>query len=79
MPQWINKMECRNDLRPERQLFSSPRQKNPASPVGDSIRRKNILARQTLPMNPDAVLAVFFQFYKTPGGFHPRNIRFMME
>jgi fermentation-respiration switch protein FrsA (DUF1100 family) len=45
----------------------------PFDEKGNVIKGTQILP-DTLPQNPDPVLAAFFDYYKTPRGFHPRSI-----
>ncbi len=40
---------------------------------GNLIKGTRVLP-ETLPDNPDPVLAAFFDYYRTPRGFHPRSI-----
>lgn len=40
---------------------------------GNIVNGERILP-ETLPENPDLVLAAFFDYYRTPRGFHPRSI-----
>ncbi|TDE31391.1 alpha/beta hydrolase [Flavobacterium ranwuense] len=40
---------------------------------GNLLKGERILP-ETLPENPDPVLAAFFDYYRTPRGFHPRSI-----
>lgn len=40
---------------------------------GDIVKGKQVLP-DTLPENPDPVLAMFYDYYKTKRGFHPRSI-----
>jgi fermentation-respiration switch protein FrsA (DUF1100 family) len=40
---------------------------------GNIIKGNRVLP-DTLPKNPDPVLASFFDYYRTPRGFHPRSI-----
>jgi uncharacterized protein len=40
---------------------------------GNIVKGRRILP-ETLPENPDPVLAAFFDYYRTPRGFHPRSI-----
>lgn len=40
---------------------------------GNIVKGERILP-ETLPENPDPVLAAFFDYYRTPRGFHPRSI-----
>lgn len=40
---------------------------------GSIVKGEHILP-ETLPENPDPVLAAFFDYYRTPRGFHPRSI-----
>ena len=39
-----------------------------------NIVKGNKVLPDALPANPDPVLAAFFDYYKTPRGFHPRSI-----
>ncbi|MBD0341690.1 MAG: alpha/beta hydrolase, partial [Microcoleus sp. Co-bin12] len=39
-----------------------------------NIVKGNRVLPDTLPKNPDPVLASFFDYYRTPRGFHPRSI-----
>ncbi|HEY0027371.1 MAG TPA: alpha/beta hydrolase [Allosphingosinicella sp.] len=45
----------------------------PFDDVGNPVRTDRVLPA-TLPANPDPVLAAFFDYYRTPRGFHPRSI-----
>ncbi|MBN8413492.1 alpha/beta hydrolase [Halomonas denitrificans] len=40
---------------------------------GNIIKGQRVLP-ESLPENPDSVLAAFFDYYRTPRGFHPRGI-----
>jgi fermentation-respiration switch protein FrsA (DUF1100 family) len=40
---------------------------------GNLVKGERVLP-ETLPANPDPVLAAFFNYYRTPRGFHPRSI-----
>ncbi|MBJ6118131.1 alpha/beta hydrolase [Pontibacter sp. BT310] len=40
---------------------------------GNVVKGNRVLP-ETLPKNPDPVLASFFDYYRTPRGFHPRSI-----
>jgi hypothetical protein len=40
---------------------------------GNPVKGNRVLP-DTLPKNPDPVLASFFDYYRTPRGFHPRSI-----
>lgn len=40
---------------------------------GNMVKGKRVLP-ETLPKKPDPVLASFFDYYRTPRGFHPRSI-----
>jgi fermentation-respiration switch protein FrsA (DUF1100 family) len=40
---------------------------------GNLVKGERVLP-ETLPVNPDPVLAAFFDYYRTPRGFHPRSI-----
>jgi uncharacterized protein len=40
---------------------------------GNIVKGQRVLP-ETLPANPDPVLAIFFDYYKTPRGFHSRGI-----
>lgn len=40
---------------------------------GNIVKGQRVLP-ETLPANPDPVLAAFFDYYRTPRGFHPRGI-----
>lgn len=40
---------------------------------GNVVKGNRVLP-DTLPKNPDPVLASFFDYYRTPRGFHPRSI-----
>lgn len=40
---------------------------------GNIVKGQRVLP-ETLPENPDPVLAAFFDYYRTPRGFHPRGI-----
>jgi uncharacterized protein len=44
---------------------------------GHIVRGQRILP-EALPANPDPVLAAFFNYYRTPRGFHPRGINSTM-
>ncbi|HEX8569434.1 MAG TPA: alpha/beta hydrolase [Caulobacteraceae bacterium] len=41
--------------------------------AGNVVRGQRVLP-ETLPANPDPVLAAFFDYYRTPRGFHPRSV-----
>lgn len=45
----------------------------PFDEEGNIVRGQRVLP-ETLPRNPDPVLAAFFDYYRTPRGFHPRGI-----
>ena len=45
----------------------------PFDESGNLVKRNRILP-DTLPDNPNPVLAAFFDYYRTPRGFHPRSI-----
>jgi fermentation-respiration switch protein FrsA (DUF1100 family) len=45
----------------------------PFDDEGNLVKGQRILP-QALPESPDPVLAAFFDYYKTPRGFHPRGI-----
>jgi hypothetical protein len=45
----------------------------PFDDAGDIVRGQRVLP-ETLPASPDPVLAAFFDYYRTPRGFHPRGI-----
>jgi fermentation-respiration switch protein FrsA (DUF1100 family) len=45
----------------------------PFDGAGNIVRGQRVLP-ETLPANPDPVLAAFFDYYRTPRGFHPRGI-----
>jgi len=45
----------------------------PFDAKGNLLRSDRVLP-ETLPENPHPVLAVFFHYYRTPRGFHPRSI-----
>lgn len=40
---------------------------------GAIVKQQRVLP-EALPQNPDPVLAMFFDYYRTPRGFHPRSI-----
>ena len=40
---------------------------------GDIVKGTRVLP-ETLPSRPDPVLAAFFDYYRTPRGFHPRGV-----
>jgi uncharacterized protein len=40
----------------------------------DNIIKDNKVLPDTLPENPNPILAAFWNYYKTPRGFHPRSI-----
>ena len=40
---------------------------------GNIVKGQRVLP-ETLPQNPDPVLASFFDYYRTPRGFHPRGV-----
>lgn len=40
----------------------------------DHLMKGKRVLPETLPANPDPVLAAFFDYYRTPRGFHPRSI-----
>lgn len=45
----------------------------PFDDKGNIVKGQRVLP-ETLPENPDPVLAAFFNYYRTPRGFHPRGI-----
>jgi hypothetical protein len=45
----------------------------PFDDAGNIVRGQRVLPER-LPANPDPVLAAFFDYYRTPRGFHPRGI-----
>ena len=45
----------------------------PFDDKGNIVTGQRVLP-ETLPKNPDPVLAIFFDYYRTPRGFHPRGI-----
>jgi hypothetical protein len=45
----------------------------PFDAAGNIVKGHRVLP-ETLPANPDPVLASFFDYYRTPRGFHPRGI-----
>ncbi|HZW12109.1 MAG TPA: alpha/beta hydrolase [Noviherbaspirillum sp.] len=45
----------------------------PFDEEGNIVRGQRVLP-ESLPKNPDPVLAAFFDYYRTPRGFHPRGI-----
>ena len=45
----------------------------PFDDAGNIVRGQRVLP-ETLPVNPDPVLAAFYNYYRTPRGFHPRGI-----
>jgi hypothetical protein len=45
----------------------------PFDEAGNIVTGQRVLP-ESLPANPDAVLAAFFDYYRTPRGFHPRGI-----
>jgi fermentation-respiration switch protein FrsA (DUF1100 family) len=45
----------------------------PFDEKGDILKGQRVLP-ESLPANPDPVLAAFFHYYRTPRGFHPRGI-----
>lgn len=45
----------------------------PFDDQGRLVKGQRVLP-ETLPPNPDPVLAAFFDYYRTPRGFHPRGI-----
>lgn len=45
----------------------------PFDEKGNLLKGNKVLP-DTLPNNPDPVLAAFYNYYKTPRGFHPRSI-----
>lgn len=45
----------------------------PFDKEGNLLKGDRVLP-ETLPENPDPVLAAFFDYYRTPRGFHPRSI-----
>jgi fermentation-respiration switch protein FrsA (DUF1100 family) len=45
----------------------------PFDQEGNIVRGQRVLP-EILPKNPDPVLAAFFDYYRTPRGFHPRGI-----
>jgi fermentation-respiration switch protein FrsA (DUF1100 family) len=45
----------------------------PFDDKGNIVKGERVLP-ETLPANPDPVLAAFFDYYRTPRGYHPRGI-----
>jgi fermentation-respiration switch protein FrsA (DUF1100 family) len=45
----------------------------PFDEKGNLVKGERVLP-ETLPADPDPVLAAFFNYYRTPRGFHPRSI-----
>lgn len=45
----------------------------PFDETGNIVKGQRVLP-EALPANPDPVLRVFFDYYRTPRGFHPRSI-----
>jgi len=45
----------------------------PFDAAGNIVKGQRVLP-ETLPANPDPVVAAFFDYYRTPRGFHPRGI-----
>ncbi|MDX9742144.1 MAG: alpha/beta hydrolase [Gammaproteobacteria bacterium] len=45
----------------------------PFDDKGNIVKGQRVLP-ETLPANPDPVLVAFFNYYRTPRGFHPRGI-----
>ncbi|KAB0264630.1 alpha/beta hydrolase [Microvirga brassicacearum] len=45
----------------------------PIDEKGNIVKGQRVLP-ETLPANPDPVLVAFFNYYKTPRGFHPKGI-----
>lgn len=45
----------------------------PFDDQGNIVKGSRVLP-ETLPVNPDPVLEAFFNYYRTPRGFHPRGI-----
>lgn len=45
----------------------------PFDDKGNIVKGQRVLP-ETLPQNPDPVLVAFFNYYRTPRGFHPRGI-----
>jgi fermentation-respiration switch protein FrsA (DUF1100 family) len=45
----------------------------PFDEKGNIVKGQRVLP-ESLPANPDPVLAAFFNYYRTPRGFHPRGI-----
>jgi hypothetical protein len=45
----------------------------PFDAAGNIVKGDRVLP-ETLPANPDPVVAMFFDYYRTPRGFHPRSI-----
>jgi uncharacterized protein len=45
----------------------------PFDNAGNIVKGQRVLP-EALPANPDPVLAAFFDYYRTPRGFHPRGI-----
>jgi hypothetical protein len=45
----------------------------PFDEKGNIVKGNRVLP-ETLPANPNPVLAAFFNYYRTPRGFHPRSI-----
>ena len=57
----------------ERGSFALGLHEVPFDDAGNIVRGQRVLP-ETLPANPDPVLAAFFNYYRTPRGFHPRAI-----
>ncbi len=57
----------------ERGSFAVGLHEVPFDDAGDIVRGDRVLPER-LPADPDPVLAAFFNYYRTPRGFHPRGI-----
>lgn len=61
---WRDVENGKNELGPHEVQFDEK---------GNIVKGKRVLP-QTLPKEPNPVLAAFFDYYRTPRGFHPRSI-----
>jgi hypothetical protein len=57
----------------ERGTFALGPHEVPFDKAGNIVGGQRVLP-ESLPANPDPVLAAFFDYYRTPRGFHPRGI-----
>lgn len=57
----------------ERGAYAPGLHEVPFDDAGNIVKGQRVLP-ETLPANPDPVLAAFFDYYRTPRGFHPRGV-----